>query len=51
MIDETYEKALQIHRSSFVFDGLTSLCDGTSIELSPGGANATNVTVPSFEDD
>lgn len=51
MTDEIYEKALRIHRSSFVFDGLTYLCDGTLLELSAGGVNATNVTVPDFEDD
>lgn len=51
MSDETLEKAQQLHQQCFVFDGLTYLCDGTTTELAAGGVNATNITVPSFEDD
>ena len=50
MTDKTQQKARQIHQDSFVFDGLTYLCDGTSSELTAGWVNATNITVPSFED-
>ena len=51
MSDEAREKARQLHQQCFVFDGLTYLCDGTVTELAAGGVNATNITVPSFEDD
>ena len=51
MSNETREKAQQLHQQCFVFDGLTYLCDGTVTELAAGGVNATNITVPSFEDD
>ena len=49
--DEAQHRAHQLHQESFVFDGLTYLCDGTTAELVAGGVNATNITVPSFEDD
>ena len=51
MNEDLHNKAQAIHQNSFVFDGLTYLCDGTPTELLAGGVNATNITVPSFEDD
>lgn len=45
------EQARAIHQTHFVFDGLTYLCDGTTTNLMAGGVNATNITVPDFEDD
>ena len=51
MNEDLRNKAQDIHQNSFVFDGLTYLCDGTSTQLLAGGVNATNITVPSFEDD
>ena len=51
MSDQAEHKAQLIHQDNSVFDGLTYLCDGTSSALSAGGVNATNITVPSFEDD
>lgn len=51
MNDKFADLARRIHHTCFVFDGLTYLCDGTSSELTAGGVNATNITVPSFEDD
>ena len=45
------EQARALHQTHFVFDGLTYLCDGTTTNLMAGGVNATNITVPAFEDD